>query len=351
MRIPVLLFSMLLAACSKPAAKGEATCNNSCTYQDGSFANPPGSPKSIATRADFRKFFFNNLLFVEKSPQVPAGHVMPADEAATQWQTTTGDKIQWLGHSAFRYQISGTVIMSDPLLAGRASPFQWAGPKRYVPSPLKPQDAAADIILITHNHYDHLDLETLKHLPNKDTVKVFVPLGVAPLVKEAGIPNVTELDWHQSVTVGGLNITLVPAIHFSARWIDDRNKTLWGGYVIKSTATQNPVNIYLTGDTTTHPTVFKDIGERYGPFTHGLVSIGAYEPRSIMMGSHTTPEEAAEMGKQTKSNILIPHHWGTLVLTPEPAFEAMPRFKAAMQSQGYSPNQLWHLKIGETRPL
>ncbi|RYG60255.1 MAG: hydrolase [Alphaproteobacteria bacterium] len=343
-------FALLLAACGKPTPKGEPVCLNSCRYPDGTFVNPPGSPKPTATRWDFQKFFWNNMLFVDKSPAVPTGHVMDVAEAATQWQTTPGDKIQWLGHSAFRYQISGTTILSDPLLTSRASPFQWAGPQRYVPSPLKPQDAVADLILITHNHYDHLDIETLKNLPNKDTVQVLAPLGVGPVIRETGIRNVQELDWHQSATVNGLQITLIPAVHFSARWLNDRNQTLWGGYNIKSTG-KNPLNIYLSGDTTTHPTVFKQIGEKYGPFTHGLVSIGAYEPQSIMKGSHTTPEEAAQVGTDTKSNILIPHHWGTLVLTPEPAFEAMPRFKAAVTKQGYTPQQLWQLQVGETRPL
>ncbi len=347
----IVALALVLTACGgKPSPKGEPTCKNSCRYQDGTFANPPNSPQRTATRWDFQKFFWNNMLFVEKSPEVPTGHVMDTTKAANQWANTTGDKIQWLGHSAFRYQISGTTILSDPLLTSRASPFQWAGPKRYVPSPLKPQDAQADLILITHNHYDHLDVETLKNLPNKDTVQVFAPLGVAPVIRQTGIKNVTELDWHQSTTFNGLTITLVPAVHFSARWLDDRNQTLWGGYTIRSTGV-HPVNIYLSGDTTTHPTVFKQIGERYGPFTHGLVPIGAYEPQSIMVGSHTTPEEAAELGTHTKSNILIPHHWGTLVLTPEPAFEAMPRFQKAVEDQGYKPNQLWQLKVGETRPL
>ena len=313
----------------------------------GGFRNPEGSPQRTATWLDFQKFFWNGLLFQNGQRKPPTGHVIPAPQAETRWQTTAGDKIQWLGHSAFRYRISNTVILTDPLLTNRASPFQWAGPKRFVPSPLKPEDAKADLILITHNHYDHLDLETLKQLPNKDKVQVIVPLGVAPLVKEAGITHVQELDWHQSTTFNGLHITLVPAIHFSARWTNDRNQTLWGGYVIKS----DTLNLYLTGDTTLHPTVFKEIGEKYGPFTHGLVSIGAYEPRNIMVGSHTTPEEAVEIAKQTRSHNVIAHHWGALVLTPEPAFEPPVRFKAAAKAAGLPEEQTWVMKVGETRHL
>ncbi len=340
----------LLAGCGGAAPQGEVVCKASCTREDGRFANPPGSPQRTAGRWEFQKFFWGGLLR-EKNPTPPAGHVMPLAEAAQGWLEQPGNKMQWLGHSAFRMQIGGTTLLTDPLLTKMASPFQWAGPYRYVPSPLAPEEARADLILITHNHYDHLDVETLKRLPNKDTVTVVVPLGVGPVVRETGIANVVELDWHQSLTFRNVEITLVPAIHFSARWTDDRNMTLWGGYAVKETGVAKPVNVWLSGDTTVHPQVFKDIGQKYGPFTHGLVGIGAYEPRSIMMGSHTTPEEAAEQGVQTQSKRVVAHHWGTVVLTPEPAFEAPGRFKAAAAVQGYKPEDVWVMAVGETRGL
>lgn len=340
----------LLAGCGSMVPQGEVRCEASCQREDGRFANPPGSPQRTAGRWEFQKFFWGGLLR-DKNPTPPAGHVLPKAEAARQWQTQVGNKMQWLGHSAFRMEIGGTTVLTDPLLTRMASPFAWVGPYRYVPSPLAPEDAVADLIVITHNHYDHLDMETLKRLPNKDSVTVVVPLGVAPLVKEAGIAHVVELDWHQSVSVRNLEITLVPAIHFSARWTDDRNATLWGGYVIAEREGKVPLKIWLSGDTTVHPQVFQDIGSKYGPFSHGLVGIGAYEPRSIMMGSHTTPEEAAEQGVQTRSQRIVAHHWGTVVLTPEPPFEAPGRFRAAAAGLGYAPENVWVMAVGEVRGL
>ncbi|TKW60817.1 MAG: hydrolase [Blastochloris viridis] len=345
-----LWVAALLAGCGGNVPQGDIVCEASCKREDGRFANPPGSPQRTAGRWEFQKFFWGGLLR-DKSPTPPAGHVMPLAEAAHGWVAQTGNKMQWLGHSAFRMEIGGTTLLTDPLLTKMASPFQWAGPYRYVPSPLAPEEARADLILITHNHYDHLDIETLKRLPNKDTVVVVVPLGVGPVIKETGITQVVELDWHQSLTFRNLDITLVPAIHFSARWTDDRNKTLWGGYAIKERGVKAPVNIWLSGDTTVHPQVFKDIGSKYGPFTHGLVGIGAYEPRSIMMGSHTTPEEAAAQGVQTRSKRIVAQHWGTVVLTPEPAFEAPGRFTAAAAAEGYKPEDVWVMAVGETRAL
>jgi len=343
------MLAVMLGACSgSKVPEGEVRCEASCRREDGRFANPPGSPVRTATRWDFQKFFWGGLLR-DSTPEVPPGHALGAAQAALGWQAVAGNKMQWLGHSAFRLEISGTTVLTDPMLTRRASPFSWAGPVRYVPTPLQPEEIRADVILITHNHYDHLDMATLRRLPHKDTVTVVVPLGVGPLVREAGFTDVRELDWHQSLSLGAVEVTLVPAVHFSARWIDDRNATLWGGYVIQQVG--GPLALWHSGDTTTHPQVFKDIGERYGPLTHGLVGIGAYEPRSIMMGSHTTPEEAVAQGVQTGSRVLVAHHWGTIVLTPEPPFEAPGRFKAAAEAAGYAEENVWVMAVGETRGL
>ncbi|MES2905694.1 MAG: MBL fold metallo-hydrolase [Pseudomonadota bacterium] len=318
------------------------------SYHDaeGNFCNPPGSPKRQSTRADMRKFLFDGLTGRRNnSPDVPREHVLSDSDAAKGWDARQGDKLQWLGHSAFRWKLDDTVLISDPLLTDRASPFSFIGPKRYVPSPLKPEQAAADIVLISHNHYDHLDLRTLARLPNKETVQVIVPLGNSASVRSAGISNVIELDWHQSITIRDLKITLLPAIHFSARWTNDRNKTLWGGYAVESSQHK----IYMSGDTAYHPDAFKKIGERYGPFDYGLIAIGAYEPRSIMIASHVTPEEAVQIGRDVKAKTLVGHHWGALVLTPENPFEPPVRFKAAAKTAGYPDQDTWIMKVGETR--
>lgn len=340
---PLIAMAVPVIAQPKPVPMPHTT---SILNPDGTYSNPPGSPRAYATWWDFQKFFWGRIVF-GGTPKVPAGFVMTPAQAANGWSSIKGDKLQWFGHSAFRMEISGTTILTDPFLTLRASPFQWAGPKRFAPSPLAPQDAAADLILITHNHYDHLDLETLKNLPNRATVHVIVPLGVGHLIHEAGIPNVTELDWHQTVTFNGLAITLTPSVHFSARWTNDRNRTLWGGYVIRSAN----LTVYQTGDTAYHPTLFKEIGREYGPMDYALVPIGAYEPRSIMLGSHTTPEEGVQIGQDVSATTILGHHWGAVVLTTEPPFEPPVRFQAAAQASGFTSAHAWLLKIGETRPL
>lgn len=342
----VLLFALTFNVQAQPMPTAKPPLTYSIRQPDGTFANPVGSPKSEATWLDFQKFFWGRIVF-GGTPKAPAGHALNPQVAQAAYQKTTGNKLQWLGHSAFRMEIGGLTILTDPLLTDRASPFQFAGPKRFVPSPLKPEDAKADLILLTHNHYDHLDLETLKRLPNKATVQVIVPLGVAPLVKSAGIANVTELDWHQSKVISGTTITMLPAVHFSARWTNDRNATLWAGYLIKS----GNLTVYQTGDTTTHPTLFKDLGLQYGPIDYALVPIGAYEPRIIMQGSHTTPEEAVQLGRDVRATTLVGHHWGALVLTTEDPFEAPVRFQKAAKAAGLPESQTWLMKVGETRPL
>ncbi|HEX2859273.1 MAG TPA: MBL fold metallo-hydrolase [Alphaproteobacteria bacterium] len=309
------------------------------------FYNPPGSPQRLAGFWEMQRFMWAALVSGRADPVVPPGHVLSHEQAANGWANTKGDKLQWFGHSAFRWQLGKTVLLSDPFLTDRASPLGFAGPKRFAPSPLAPEDATADVIIISHNHYDHLDINTLKRLPNKQTVQVIVPLGVGPLVRSAGIAHVTELDWHQNIKVGDVTVTLLPAVHFSARWLNDRNQTLWGGFMVEG----HGKKIYVSGDTTYHPTVFKDIGKRYGPFDYGIVAIGAYEPRRIMIASHVNPEEGVQIGKDIGAKTLIPEHWGAIRLTTEPAFEPPVRYIAAAQKAGYAAADTWQMKIGETR--
>lgn len=338
-----LLMAAGMGACS--STKVETFPVSGHYNPETGFYNPPGSPKRLAGFWEMRRFMWGALVTGRANPVVPAGHVLSTEQAARGWETTKGDKLQWLGHSAFRWQLGGTTLLSDPLLTDRASPFNWAGPKRYAPSPLAPEQAVADVIIISHNHYDHLDMKTLARLPNKKTVQVIVPLGVGPLVRSAGITHVTELDWHQQTTAGDVRITLLPAVHFSARWLNDRNQTLWGGFMVEGHGRK----IYVSGDTTYHPTVFKDIGKRYGPFDYGIVAIGAYEPRRIMVASHVNPEEAVQIGRDIGAKTLIPEHWGAIRLTTEPAFEPPVRYVAAAKKAGYASANTWQMKIGETR--
>lgn len=349
--MPLRLFALFalvaVAACANVGSQPQAVTSPSHHNPAGGFRNPEGSLQRQASWWELQKFIWSSLLAGSyNDPIVPQGHGLTEAEAAHGWQTSTGDKLQWLGHSAFRWTLGGTTILSDPLLTDRASPFTWAGPKRYVPSPLAPEQAMADVVLISHNHYDHLDTRTLARLPNKETVTVVVPLGVAPVVrKEAGIPNVVELDWGQTIRVKDVSVTLLPAVHFSSRWLNDRNATLWGGFKVEG----NGKNIYVSGDTAYHPTMFKEIGKAYGPFDYGIIAVGAYEPRRIMIASHVTPEEAVMMAKDVRAKTVIGQHWGAIRLTTEDAFEPPERFAKVAKKEGLADGDVWLMKVGETR--
>ena len=203
-----------------------------------------------------------------------------------------------------------------------------------------------DILVISHNHYDHLDKETIVGLNNKEKINVFVPLGLKSFFTDIGYKNVTELDWHQTANIDGITITSIPSIHDSARSTTDQNKTLWSSWGIKSAGR----NILFIGDTGYVKELFQNIGEIYGPFDYSIIPIGAYEPRDLMSMSHATPEEAISIGIDTRSKILVASHWGTVSsLSGEPPFEPPIRFLAAGTSKGFSNDALWVMKVGETR--
>ena len=129
------------------------------------YRNVSGHPVSNATRWDFLRFVIDRLTSRNETVRIPPGHALSSEAAARLWAETPGDKLQWLGHSAFRWQLGSSILLSDPLLTPNASPFTWAGPRRFVPSPLQPEQARCDVLLLTHCHYDHLDLRTLRRLP------------------------------------------------------------------------------------------------------------------------------------------------------------------------------------------
>ncbi|MDQ5985067.1 MAG: hypothetical protein CSYNP_00771 [Syntrophus sp. SKADARSKE-3] len=181
-----------------------------------------------------------------------------------------------VGHSTFLIQMDDLNILTDPIWSDRCSPLSWVGPKRHSQPGIRFEDLPSiDVILVSHNHYDHLDLPTLERLAEKGTPRSIVPLGNLNLVKGAGIPTVDELDWWQSVRLSpDVTITLVPAQHFSSRTLWDRNKTLWGGFVISSPSG----NIFYSGDTGYGPH-FQEIARRFSPIRVALLPIAPFRPQ------------------------------------------------------------------------
>ena len=318
-------------------------------HRDGKgFRNPDDSPPQSAGLAEFVPFFWRRLRESSRKPVLPQGHAVPLVEALEAFERLTGrDTITWLGHASFLIRLAGRTILTDPYLSDFAGPFPGLGPRRFVPAGI-PVDRLppVDALLVSHNHYDHLDRRTLRALAGKEETTAFVPLGLGSLLRQDGFAKVQEMDWDDAITLDGLTIRALPALHFSSRTPFDRNQTLWCSFAIVAGSRR----LFFSGDTGYGP-VFERVGREYGPFDVAMVPIGAYEPETIMRPVHCNPEEAVRLGKQIGARALAAMHWGTVVLTDEPPFEPPVRFRAAAREAGYADEDIWILRIGETRLL
>jgi L-ascorbate metabolism protein UlaG (beta-lactamase superfamily) len=285
----------------------------------------------------------------ELSPPVPPGHVLPTNEALAMLAAhSDSDSLTWLGHAAFLIRLGGQTILVDPFLGDRASPVGWAGPRRYAgPGITVDKLPPVDVLVISHNHYDHLDLRAIRQLPAKEKMRVIVPAGLGALLRANGFSDVTEVRWGDSLKLDGLNVISVPAVHFSSRGLFDGDATLWSGYVFESSQKR----VYFAGDTAYHDTLFKQLRRTIGPVDVALVPIGAYEPHNLMADVHTNPEQAVQLAQDMGARALVGMHWGTVVLSTEPPFEPPRRFRAAGSAQGYPDESLWLMSIGETRAM
>ncbi len=291
------------------------------------------------------KFFWGRLT-QSKFTEIPNDHVLSRSKVIEQFTSVHGDSITWIGHACFLIRLEGKTILTDPFLSDLAG--SWGvGPRRYVAPAMSVEELPMiDYIVLSHNHYDSLDVKTLKQLPNKNHTCVIAPLKTGHYFQNIGFTNVHELDWEQTFTQNNIEFTALPAIHFSRRTLMDYNQTLWAGFAIKSPN----YRIFFSGDTA-YGAIFKNIHRRYGPFDLAIVGIGSYEPQAIMRHVHTTPEEAVKIGKDIQAKNILGMHWGTIILSEEPPFEAPARFKTAAENAGYSSDKMWIFKIGETRKL
>ncbi len=333
-----------LGAC---AAAGErAVAGMPDHHTVNGFRNPPGSPEAAGDFGDWASFFWRGATR-DDDVTLPERHVLSAD-AVRAGLENAGDRnrVTWLGHASFLLRIDGKTIITDPFLSDYASPVPPLGPKRFVPPALRAGELPPiDLLLLTHNHYDHLDLPSLDAMPLAPGASAVVPLGLNGYVENRGFAEIAELDWHGHFMFKGLKITAIPAIHFSKRGLFDRNQTLWTSYGLL-TADRS---IYIAGDTA-YGSVFTSSAMPRG-FDLGLVPIGAYEPRHMMRQAHITPEEAVQIGRDLGIKRLIAKHWGTLQLTDEPLFEPPGRFRAAAEEAGYPEDDVWVMKIGETKVI
>jgi N-acyl-phosphatidylethanolamine-hydrolysing phospholipase D len=254
--------------------------------------------------------------------------------------------VTWIGHATVLVQMDHVTFLTDPTWSNTASPLTALGPRRFAP----PGIALAalppiDFVLISHNHYDHLDLATLRKLAASGRTRFLVPLRVGALLRSAGIHAVDELDWWDVRNVAGVDVHFVPSQHWSGRGVTDQSATLWGGWVVAGPTRR----FYFAGDTG-YFAGFTEIGRRLGPFGIAALPIGAYEPQAMMRPVHLDPEEALQAGLDAGAAVMLGIHYGTFDLTDEPLDEPPRRFQAEARRRGLSAETIWTPPLGETRP-
>lgn len=257
----------------------------------------------------------------------------------------------FIGHSTVLLRIGGLTVMTDPVFSERASPFSFLGPKRFVPPGIALDELPPiDVVLISHGHYDHLDRASVRHINRRFGGRTLfvVPLGVGALLRRWGISNVVELDWWESHSYRGLDMTLTPARHWSARSFNDRNRMLWGAFAIFAEG----FSCYFAGDSG-YGTHFGETRQRLKPrerngvlFDLALMPIGAYEPRRIMKDHHMNPEEAVLAHQDIGARRSIAIHWGCFQLTDEALDEPPKRLAEARVAAGLAVDDFVALPVG-----
>lgn len=251
-------------------------------------------------------------------------------------------QVTWIGQSTFLVQFDGLNVLTDPLFSTYASPVPFAGPKRVVPPGLPFADLPPiDVVLVSHDHYDHLDKAAVRRLGNKP--RYFVPLGLARWFRGLGIDRVTELDWWRSAALGATVFQAVPALHWSGRSPFSRNTTLWAGWAIETPRGR----IYFAGDTG-YCRLFEDIGRRLGPFRFAFLPIGTYRPAWYFKPMHMDPSEAVRAFEDVRAAQAVGMHWGTIKTSREPLGEPPLFLRKAMVEAGLSPDRFVVQKFGQT---
>ena len=313
---------------------------------DGTFRNPEGSPK----RDESIKWSYRTFNKEKKKLKIefPSDHVIKREKVLENLDKYKNDNyVAWIGHATFLIKLGDATIITDPLFSKNTGPLIF-GPKRYVKSAIRLNEIPeTDLFLLTHNHYDHLDYSTVRNFPHKKS-KVLVPLKLSKYFTRNGFKNVNELDWYDDIKVNDLKITLLPAVHWSKRSLNDTNKTLWGNFLIE----YKDKKILFACDTG-YGNIYKVLGEKYGPIDLTFINIGAYDFKPMFEKSvyHANPEEALNIAQDLKSKKVIGMHWGTVVLSLEPIMEPPVRFKANAEKYGFKKEDAIIFKIGEVQKL
>ena len=317
---------------------------------DGSFRNPKGSPERDSNFKWSFKIF--NKEKKKLNMNIPKGYVVEKEKVLSDLEKFKDDDfIGWIGHATFLIKLGETTIITDPVFSNNAGPL-FFGPKRFTKPALKLSEIPkTDLFLLTHNHYDHQDMTTIRRFPFKDA-KVMLPLKLGKYFTKNGYSDVNEMDWYDEIKVNeNLKVRLLPAVHWSKRSLNDTNKTLWGNFLIEYKGKK----IFFACDTGVG-NIYKELGNKFGPIDLTLINIGAYNfypitPYKDKSSYHTNPEEGLSVAKDLRSKKVIGMHWGTFVLSLEPIMEPPKRFKDNATKYGFKEKEAIIFKIGEIQSL
>ncbi len=315
---------------------------------DGTFRNPEGSPKRDPNVKWSYKIFNQEKKKLDMT--VPNEHVVEKEKVLEDLKKyQEDDYVAWIGHATFLIKLGETTIITDPVFSKNAGPLIF-GPKRFTKPALTLKEIPKiDLFLLTHNHYDHQDMSTIRRFPYKNA-KVLLPLKLGKYFRRYN--DVNEMDWYEEIRINkDLKITFLPAVHWSKRSLTDTNKSLWGNFLID----YNGKKILFACDTG-KGNIYKVIGNKYGPIDLIFINIGAYNFYPIMPQKdksiyHTNPEEALSIARDLKSKKVIGMHWGTFVLSLEPIMEPPKRFKDNAEKYGFKKEDAIIFKIGEINSL
>ncbi len=271
-----------------------------------------------------------------KWPALPPDPSYPPPPSSVEPGTVA---LTFIGHSTFLLQFPGFTVLTDPIFSERCSPVGWAGPRRARPPGLAlTRLPHIDLVLVSHNHYDHLDLPSLRRLVGRGTTTAITTLGNEPLLRSTGFEQVNAIDWWESRAAGPVRITATPARHFSRRGLRDGNKSLWAGFSVAA----GDAHVLFAGDSAAG-SHWSDIRARLGAPGLALIPIGAFEPRFLMAGAHMNPEEAVQAHHDLGARRSVGMHFGTFQLTDEPVDEPQRRLAAS------GVGEFTTLGFGETR--
>ena len=314
---------------------------------DGTFRNPEGSPVRSGTIKWSYTIFNKEKKKLDMT--IPKEHVINKQIVLSDLEKYKNkDYIGWIGHATYLIKLGNTTIITDPVFSKNAGPLIF-GPNRFTEPALKLDEIPkTNLFLLTHNHYDHQDMATIRRYPYKDS-KVLLPLKLGKYFTRHRFTDVKEMDWYEEVKINeDLKITFLPAVHWSKRSLTDNNKTLWGSFLIE----YKDKKIFFACDTG-YGNIYKELGKKYGPMDITMINIGAYDFKPMFDKSiyHTTPEEALNIAQDLKSKKVIGTHWGTFVLSLEPIMEPPIRFKENAEKYGFKKEDAINFKIGQITKL